>query len=185
MTDAQSTPLLNLYRRPGFLLRRAHQLSVAIFEEACQAVGLTPAQFGALTIVSQAEGLDQSALSRALGFDRVTTLHVVRGLTRRGLVAREPCDRDGRRFRLSLTEAGRELLAAAAAPAELAHQRLLSPLEAHEQAQLIGLLIKLCSALEPTARNAVISPPLTQAATAEGTPGIARKSSRRAGSVGG
>jgi len=30
-------PLASLYRRPGFLLRRAHQLSVGIFEDQCRA----------------------------------------------------------------------------------------------------------------------------------------------------
>jgi hypothetical protein len=43
--------LARLYARPGFLLRRAHQISAAVFEDACRDLGLTPAQFGVLTVL--------------------------------------------------------------------------------------------------------------------------------------
>ena len=44
---AAKTPnLARLYARPGFLLRRAHQISSAVFEDACKGLALTPAQFG-------------------------------------------------------------------------------------------------------------------------------------------
>ena len=41
-----SESLTRLYARPGFLLRRAHQISASVFEDECRSVGLTPAQFG-------------------------------------------------------------------------------------------------------------------------------------------
>ena len=72
--------LSRLYARPGFLLRRAHQISAAVFEDECRAVGLTPAQFGVLTVLRASPGMDQSSLARALGFDKVTVLRVLRGL---------------------------------------------------------------------------------------------------------
>ena len=151
MTDLSPDPLRKLYRRPGFLLRRAHQLSVAIFEAACQALALTPAQFGVLTVVSQSQDIDQSTLSRALGFDRVTTLHVVRLLTQRGLLVRERCERDGRWLRLMLTAVGAATLTEAQACADSAHDHLLAPLAPAEQDQLIALLSQLCAGLEPAA----------------------------------
>src|SRR4051812_41598283 len=84
------TSLARLYARPGFLLRRAHQISAAVFEDACRDVGLTPAQFGVLTVLQAHPGLGQSSLARALGFDKVTVLRVLRGLQARGLVERGP-----------------------------------------------------------------------------------------------
>ena len=75
--------LARLYARPGFLLRRAHQISAAVFEDECRNVGLTPAQFGVLTVLQASPGLDQSSLARALGFDKVTVLRVLRGLEAR------------------------------------------------------------------------------------------------------
>jgi hypothetical protein len=43
-TRAQSVPrgsLEDIYRRPGFMIRRAHQIAVAIFLEECRSSGLT------------------------------------------------------------------------------------------------------------------------------------------------
>lgn len=154
--------LEHLYRRPGFLLRRAHQLSVGIFEEECRAAGLTPLQYGVLTVLANAGGIDQSTLSRALGFDRVTTLHVVRGLQQRGLVDRAPSPTHGRRLELSLTAEGWRLVALARQPSEQASQRLLEPLSPAEQETLTSLLTKLCAGLEPVARAPVVPPAATR-----------------------
>src|SRR6188472_3297721 len=82
--------LSRLYARPGFLLRRAHQISAAVFEDECRELALTPAQFGVLTVLRSHPGLGQSSLARALGFDKVTVLRVLRGLETRGFVARAP-----------------------------------------------------------------------------------------------
>ena len=85
--SAPAPSLARLYARPGFLLRRVHQISAAVFEDECRAVGLTPAQFGVMTVLRATPGLDQSSLARALGFDKVTVLRVLRGLESRGQVA--------------------------------------------------------------------------------------------------
>jgi DNA-binding MarR family transcriptional regulator len=151
-------PLAALYRRPGFLLRRAHQLSVGIFEDQCKGLKLTPPQFGVLHVLTQTDGLDQSALSRALGFDRVTTLHIVRGLEKRGLLSKIASPHDGRKLIVRLTVQGQTLYRQSRQPTETAFKKLIAPLETNEQAQLIALLTKLCSALEPQARSEVIPP---------------------------
>ena len=77
--------LSDMYQRPGFLLRRAHQISAAIFENACADLGLTQAQYGALVVLASQPDIDQSSLGRAMGFDKVTILRVLRGLEERGL----------------------------------------------------------------------------------------------------
>ena len=152
--------LQRLYLRPGFLLRRAHQLSVGIFEEECREVGLTPSQYGVLTVLDLAGASDQSKVARALGFDRVTTLRVVRGLEARGLLRRAAAAgaAAGSRRQLTLTAAGRQTLAAGRVQAERISSRLLAPLQAEEQAHLLGLLRKLCAGLEGSARTRVIPP---------------------------
>ena len=76
----QLASLSRLYARPGFLLRRAHQISAAVFEDDCRDLALTPAQFGVLTVLRAHPGMGQSSLARALGFDKVTVLRVLRGL---------------------------------------------------------------------------------------------------------
>lgn len=158
MADARADLLQLLYLRPGFLLRRAHQLSVGLFEDGCRALNLTPPQYGVLTIVAHAGGCDQATVARALGFDRVTTLRIVRGLQARGLVAREPSMVDGRRLQLTLTEAGVATLAQARALASGVSERLMAPLSDDERTQFQGLLRKLCAGLEPQARTKLVPP---------------------------
>jgi len=150
--------LERLYARPGFLLRRAHQISAAVFEDECHALGLTPAQFGVLTVLHQHPGLGQSSLARALGFDKVTVLRVLRGLEARGLVERGPAADSRRNVNVNLTTAGGELLRQARRPAERAYRRLLSPLDRTQQAQLIALLQQLTDGLESDARAAFVPP---------------------------
>jgi DNA-binding MarR family transcriptional regulator len=149
--------LQRLYLRPGFLLRRAHQLSVGIFEEECREIGLTPSQYGVLTVLDLVGACDQSTVARALGFDRVTTMRVVRGLEARGLLRRTAAAGLGRR-RLTLTADGRHTLASGRVQAEHISRRLLSPLQVDERAQLLRLLRKLCAGLEDAARTRVVPP---------------------------
>ena len=150
--------LSRLYARPGFLLRRAHQISAAVFEDECRELGLTPAQFGVLTVIKAHPGLGQSSLARALGFDKVTVLRVLRGLETRGLVARVPAPDNKRNVSVALTAEGSAVLAEAQKPAERAYKRLLAPLDKAQQAQLIELLQLLTGELEDDARAAFVPP---------------------------
>ena len=150
--------LARLYARPGFLLRRAHQISAAVFEDECRALGLTPAQYGVLTVLQAHPGLGQSALARALGFDKVTVLRVLRGLETRGMVARTPAEGNRRNVAVSLTADGRGVLRQAQRPAEKAYRRLMRPLDEAQQAQLLELLQLLTGELEEEARAPFVPP---------------------------
>jgi DNA-binding MarR family transcriptional regulator len=150
--------LARLYARPGFLLRRAHQISAAVFEDACRDVGLTPAQFGVLTVLQSHPGLGQSSLARALGFDKVTVLRVLRGLQARGLVTRAPAEDNRRNVSVALTRDGELLLQQAQKPAERAYRRLMAPLTREQQEQLLQLLQLLTGGLEDEARAAFVPP---------------------------
>lgn len=153
-----SNTLSRLYARPGFLLRRAHQISAAVFEDACRDLGLTPAQFGVLTVLQAHPGMGQSSLARALGFDKVTVLRVLRGLEARGFVARGPAEDNKRNVCVSLTPEGEVVLRQAQKPAEKAYKRLMGPLDKDQQAQLVHLLQLLTGELEDEARAAFVPP---------------------------
>ena len=152
--------LARLYARPGFLLRRAHQISTAVFENECRSVGLTPAQFGVLTVLQASPGLDQSSLARALGFDKVTVLRVLRGLEARGLAHRTRAIDNKRSLSLALSPDGEKLLKQSQKPAERAYNRLMTPLSKEQQAQLLLLLMELTQGLEDHARAAFVPPEL-------------------------
>lgn len=148
--------LSQLYARPGFLLRRAHQISTAVFEDECKSLALTPAQFGVLSVLHASPGLDQSSLGRALGFDKVTVMRVMRGLETRGLIVRVYAPTNRRNLSISLSEAGLALLTKTKAPAEHAYDRLMSPLSHEQREQLVSLLQLLTTGLEGDARAAFV-----------------------------
>ena len=156
--------LTRLYARPGFLLRRAHQISAAVFEDACRDLALTPAQFGVLTVLQANPGLGQSSLARALGFDKVTVLRVLRGLQTRGLVDRGPAADSRRNVAVVLTGEGEQVLRQAQKPAERAYRRLMAPLDAQQQQQLLDLLQLLTDGLEDEARAAFVPLPASRQA---------------------
>lgn len=156
-------PVIDLYERPGFLLRRAHQISAAIFEGSCAEVGLTQAQYGALTLLNLEPGMDQTRLARALAFDKVTVLRVVRGLQERGLVVREVSPSSRRQMAVRLTPAGVRLLKKAEQPVHDAYNQLMAPLSDKQREQFIALLQQLTDGLGEQARAAFV--PLTRASS--------------------
>ena len=144
--------LSDMYQRPGFLLRRAHQISAAVFENACTEVGLTQAQYGVLTVLHSAPDIDQSRLARALAFDKVTVLRVLRGLEERGLITRVVSAENRRQMAVRLTALGQRLLKKTEQPVRLAYQQLMAPLSQKESQQLIDLLQRLTNELQDEAR---------------------------------
>jgi len=145
-----------LYERPGFLLRRSHQISVAIFERACASLSLTPAQYGVLTMVQARPSMDQTRLAKALALDKVTVQRVLKGLQERGLCVREPVALGRRQRAVTLTAAGQALLQQARQPVQQAYEELLSPFSEAEQATLVALLQRLTQTLEREARSSFV-----------------------------
>ncbi len=149
----------DLYQRPGFLLRRAHQISASIFERACADLALTPAQYGVLCVIKDQPGIDQSTLARALAFDKVTVLRVLKGLEERGLCERALSTGDRRQRSVRLTASGQALLRQASEPVQQAYETLMSPFSAEQRAQFLALLQQLNTALEPQARASFVPMP--------------------------
>ena len=135
--------LAAIYARPGFKLRRAHQIALSVFAEECRSFEVTSTQYGILVAVAERPGLDQVGVAQALGLDRSTTGMVVGLLEGRGLLRRGRHATDGRRRVLSVTEEGARLLEALAPAAERARRRLLAPLSPEEARTLTALLDRL------------------------------------------
>ena len=135
-----------LRARPGFLVRRLHQIHVALFQEECAAHEITPVQYSLLTELSRRSESEQAELARTLGLDRTNTADVVARLKRRGLVERRVNPSDKRSRLVRLTGAGRELLAAIDGPAERAHARTVEALAPAERAAFLDALVRLVEA---------------------------------------
>lgn len=149
---AASEKLSALYCRPGFLLRRLHQVSEAIFEAECAVAGLTPTQYGVLFVLDVFGSLDQTSVARHLGQDKVTVMHVIKLLASRGLLDRARNEANKRQMIVRLTAEGRRQFVAAGSQARRATTRILDVLEEEEQQQLMRLLAKWHGALAPDAR---------------------------------
>ncbi len=135
-----------LAARPGFLIRRLHQIHLALFAEECAAFGITPVQFSLLSVLAVQPGLDQAALAFAVGVDRATTANVVARLDQRGLVRRRPGATDRRVKQAELTAAGHRLLGRIDPHARRAHARTLEALRPADRERFVTLLRRLVDA---------------------------------------
>lgn len=132
-----------LYKRPGFLLRRAHQISVSLFmEEAGKHDATTTTQYGILVILRSCEGLDQIGLSKKVGLDRSTTGLVIKKLEGEGLIVRVDDPQDRRRKIIVLTARGERKLERLKEPAARAQEVALAAFEPDEARQFLQLLDK-------------------------------------------
>ena len=150
--------LVELYSRPGFLLRRGHQIAVGIFEQECNAIGITSPQHGVLVVADNAPGLDQAGIARALGFDRATVGEVIQGLERRGLLKRQSSAADLRRKTLVVTPKGRAMLQSSQTAVRRTSDRILAPLAPGERQRFVFLLERLTGTLNGASRTPVLPP---------------------------
>ena len=99
-----------LWARPGYLIRRLHQIQYALFLEECAGYDITPVQYGLLTALSGSPDVDQNTLGRELGIDRTNVADVLKRLERRGLVTRVRGVEDRRTMLARLTAAGETMV---------------------------------------------------------------------------
>ena len=133
----------DLAKRPGFLIRRLHQIHVALFIEECASFEVTPVQYSVMTAAQANPGLDQARLGEEIGVDRATLANVVGRLDRRGLLQRHTSPADRRLRLVELTEAGARLLAEMEAPARRAHARTIAALPPAEREMFVQALAQL------------------------------------------
>src|SRR5690606_30162144 len=125
---------------PGHLIRRAHQVSVAVFMEETAEFDVTPVQFAILNALIEAPGEDQVTLARKVAFDAATFGSVITRLEARGWVRREPDAGDRRRKLLWVTGEGAAAARKMKRSVGKVQQRILDPLDAQDAARLLALL---------------------------------------------
>ena len=141
-----------LYRRPGFLIRRAHQISVSLFLEETGELGITNRQYGIMLVLRHRPGIDQITVAKLLGLDRSTTGMVLTKLQQAGLVGRVVGETDRRKRSLKLTPAGERMLARLKQPARRAQERVLSAFAPREREMFLDLLDKFAQKFNDTTR---------------------------------
>ena len=132
-----------LWSRPGYLVRRLHQIHYALFFEECKGFDITPVQYGLLTTLSSNPDIDQNSLGRELGIDRTNVADVLNRMARRGLVGRHRSRHDKRMVLARLTPAGERITKAMYASMQRAQERLLKPLLPLQRTAFVVTLIRL------------------------------------------
>lgn len=138
VADANSVDAL--YKRPGFLFRRAHQISVSLFMEESAGFNVTTTQYGVLVILRCCDDLDQIGLSKKVGLDRSTTGLVVKRLESEGLILRVEDPKDRRRKVIVLTGKGERKLESLRGAASRAQARALTAFTPDQAVQFLDLL---------------------------------------------
>lgn len=154
-----------MWGRPGFLIRRLHQIGAALFYDDCHSESLTPLQVGMLTALSMNPWLDQKAIGRELALDRTTTAEVLKRLADKGLVETR-VNPDDRRSRLSvITQNGLNLIHQLQDSIHRSQERLLEPLSEQERVVFMRILAQLVDAHERTAGQGSEEPTEGEAST--------------------
>ena len=141
-----ATPLFAdapLMERFGFLIRRLHQIHIALFMQEAGDLDVTTIQFTALSVLHQLGEIDQSELAAHVGMDRANVSDVVRRLTDRGYVTVRVNPAHGRKRLLLLTREGVSFLKTADRCALRAQQRTVAALGEGDQKLFAALLRRL------------------------------------------
>lgn len=153
MRKKQKSGHATLFRRPGFLVRRLHQIHVAIYFQNCERFGTTPVQSSVMQVLLSQPGMDQIALAGEIGIDRTTISSVLSRLEARGIVKREADPEDRRTKRAFLTATGKAMLQDMQASIEAAHRELIKPLDPADRERFLEQLLCLVQANNDKGRS--------------------------------
>lgn len=132
----------------GFNLRMAQAAAFQAFSRLASEIGTRPGRFATLMLIGRNPGISQTALSRANRRDKSSLTPVLNDLERRGLVVRRRTRADQRAYRLSLTPAGRDLLAELTQCAREHERKLDRIIGAKEQRGFVRILKRIIAQAE-------------------------------------
>jgi len=135
--------LEKFYSRPGHLIRRLNQISMALFFEETTPLGLTSVQYAALNMIAEVPGIDQASLSNMIAFDKTTIVKVLDRLVEKGLITRTRSETDRRLNHLHITPKGTQLLKEIHPMLDRSDKRILAPLSDADQRKFMQMLSQL------------------------------------------
>ena len=138
--------MTSLWDRPGYLVRRLHQIHVAMFLEECATFGITPVQYAVMTALLNRPGADQVTIARDAGIDRTNVADVLARLDQRGLIHRETSKEDRRQRIAHLTPEGDRVAREMEHASLSAQSKFMAPLSDEKQTQLMSLMTDLVEA---------------------------------------
>ncbi len=142
----------DVWKAPGFLIRRCHQIATSIFLDEARAQDFTPTQFAALAFIQLQPRIDQRTLGEAIALDRSSVTKCVDRLEQRGFIRREVSPDDKRSRLLTITESGTAVLNDVGRAARRTRDRIETQFGTEKLALLSGLLSELSETLNDTSR---------------------------------
>jgi DNA-binding MarR family transcriptional regulator len=135
-------------QQPGRTLKRAEQALLRAKSAALKPVGLTLAQYVALTELHQQPGITGASLARASLVTPQAMMVVLKSLEEQGLIIRSPHPRHPNVLELHLTDAGREALNQGRQHVEPVERGVVDAFSPEELNTLIALLTRWIEAIE-------------------------------------
>jgi DNA-binding MarR family transcriptional regulator len=135
-----------LFARPGFLIRRLHQIHGSLFAEETSEFNITPVQYSLLTTLETLGEIDQNTLAIEVGLERSSVAEVIPRLHARGLVNRRQAEHDKRLRLVRLSAQGRRLVTKMKPAVQRAHDRTIEHLSLEERDFFMLQMIRLVEA---------------------------------------
>lgn len=149
----------------GFLLHDIARLMRKRYDQRARPLGLTRAQWQALTHLQRHEGINQSRLAELLELEPITVARLVDRMEEAGLVRRRDDPADRRAHRLFLAERARPVLDQCRVLGDEVRAEAFAGIAEGERERLIDLLVHVRSNLS---ERRPVAPP-AQPVTAETT----------------
>ncbi len=159
ITGYHAGSITSLWERPGYLIRRLHQIHVAIFLEECAAYNITPVQYAVMTALLNRPDSDQITIAQDAGIDRTNVADVLARLEQRGLVNRRRSGTDRRMRIANLTAEGTRIARDMEHASLRAQSKLMKPLSPEKRETLMKLMTELVEANNEFSRAPARMPP--------------------------
>ena len=129
----------------AFLLAQVGHRSAQEFARLLKPLKLQPADAGILRLLSLTPGVSQQQLARRLGMHASRLVAILDALEGRGLLIREPHERDRRLYSLRLTAKGGEMMKSLGQAARAHNDLMTAGLDAAERDTIASLLERIAA----------------------------------------
>ena len=138
-------------RRLYFELQRtAHRLQKEADRELSGVVKMTTQQAAVLSVITNGEGNTQRAIALALGLNESAVTVMIERLTKYGYIKRQRSASDRRAYEITMTQVGKEAVAASRKGFAKINRKITSSLNDEEVDTLADLLSRLYEDFAPT-----------------------------------
>ncbi len=134
------------FSRPGFFVRRLHQIHTGLFMEEAAGFDITAVQYSLLSALIEYGKMDQNTVALEIGVERSSVAEMLPRLEARGLIFRTRSEADKRAKIVELTRKGTSIVRRMEAAVRRANERTVECLSLMERDVFLLQLIHLVQA---------------------------------------